>query len=217
MRKLFFTAIYMLLLCTPLQAQTLYVDDIRRITFRTGPGIAHKVIDSLESGAKVEVIKQEGGWSQVRLADGKVGWILSRYLTDTPPTRLQLARMKAQHESLNEQVESLKQENQELADQNQRLTEELSEKDAQLAALRESYSELESNCAEYQKDKSMYDTSQLKVKQYRARMESLRTEVESLRQNTDYYWFLGGAGVLLAGIILGAIFGRRRQPKRFLS
>ncbi len=217
MRKLFFTAIYMLLLCTPVQAQTLYVDDIRRITFRTGPGIAHKVIDSLESGTKVEVIKQEGGWSQVRLAEGKVGWILSRYLTDTPPTRLQLARMKEAHENLKAQVQRLKQENEELSAQNQGLSEQLSQKDAQLAALRESYSELETNCAEYQKDKNMYDTSQLKVKQYKSRMESLRAEVDQLRQNTDYYWFLGGAGVLLAGIILGTIFGRRRQPKRLLS
>ena len=41
-------------------AETKYVGDLTEITFRTGPGIDHKIVEMLKSGQKVEVV-QAGG------------------------------------------------------------------------------------------------------------------------------------------------------------
>lgn len=56
-----------------------------RVNQRQGPSTSHTVIGSLAEGARVEVLSQEGSWTQVRSNMGD-GWMASRFLSLPRPT-----------------------------------------------------------------------------------------------------------------------------------
>ena len=48
------------------------------------------VIDRVNSGTRLGLIRDDNGWSRVQLADGRIGWASSRYLRQAkncPPDR----------------------------------------------------------------------------------------------------------------------------------
>ncbi|MFW6374451.1 MAG: TIGR04211 family SH3 domain-containing protein, partial [Thermodesulfobacteriota bacterium] len=114
--------IFFLLVASPSNAQnTMYVNDVIKITMRTGPGIDHKVIAMLQSGETVQMLEQNPDWSKVRLPDGKEGWALTRFLTSKKPNEVQLRQIEEAYEELDQKADSLIQENAELHEENQRL------------------------------------------------------------------------------------------------
>ena len=56
-----------------------------RVNFRSGPSIRDDVLGSLVQGAKVATGPKQGGWTRIRLPDGREGWMASRYLGDAAP------------------------------------------------------------------------------------------------------------------------------------
>jgi len=63
-----------------------YVSDSFEITFRTGPGVDRKIIATLRSGDRVQVLEAGETWSRIRpfregISDTE-GWVLSRYLVE---------------------------------------------------------------------------------------------------------------------------------------
>ena len=70
-------------------AETFYVTDSFRISFRSGPGIENRILKFLHSGAQVEVLETGEEWTRVRLLDPEggelTGWVLSRYLMNREP------------------------------------------------------------------------------------------------------------------------------------
>lgn len=54
----------------------------------SSPSTGATVVTSLNSGQKLTVIGQKGGWLEVRLPDGSVGWIDSSYGTVHRPSRV---------------------------------------------------------------------------------------------------------------------------------
>jgi len=83
-----FIVFFIVLFSTVVQAETMYVGDIIKITVRTGPGINHKIVAMINSGERVEVLKPEDEWSLVRITNGKEGWVLSRFLKSKEPDGL---------------------------------------------------------------------------------------------------------------------------------
>lgn len=95
-----FIVFFIVLFSTAVHAETMYIDDIVKITVRTGPGIAHKIVAMIKSGERVEVLKTEEPdkeWSLVRITNGKEGWVLSRFLKSKEPDGLILERLKKKH------------------------------------------------------------------------------------------------------------------------
>lgn len=62
-----------------------------RLRMRTGPSSSAGVVATLGRGTAGRVLRQEGSWALVRLADSREGWLHRRYLsaqgTAEPPTR----------------------------------------------------------------------------------------------------------------------------------
>lgn len=50
------------------------------VNMRGGPGIQHPVIGRLERGTRAEVIQEESGWAELRLASGETGWAAANFL-----------------------------------------------------------------------------------------------------------------------------------------
>jgi hypothetical protein len=53
---------------------------------RSRPGQIGAFLASLHRGDKVEVLDRSADWEQVRLPDGRVGWVYGRYTASPPPS-----------------------------------------------------------------------------------------------------------------------------------
>ena len=82
--------------------ETLYVTDQLDINMRSGTSTRHQIMQLVKSGAAVQILKtdKDKGYSKVRLANGKEGWLLSRYLVAQPSARDRLAEATRQLSSL---------------------------------------------------------------------------------------------------------------------
>ena len=96
MRRLIWMLAALWLIMVPAQvwAESMYVTDEFRITMRTGPGTDHKIITMLKSGQQVDVVMTSDEWSLVGTPNGTEGWVLTRFLTTTPPSRQELSDLK---------------------------------------------------------------------------------------------------------------------------
>ena len=50
------------------------------VNMRGGPGIQHPVVGTLGRGTRAEVLREESGWAELRLASGETGWMAANFL-----------------------------------------------------------------------------------------------------------------------------------------
>lgn len=100
----------------PVAAQTgstRYISDETAITLREDKGMNAPVAALLKSGTKVELIEEDAasGYSKVRVAQGRDGWVLARYLSTEPAAREKLAAVQLQLAEQQARVRTLENEN----------------------------------------------------------------------------------------------------------
>lgn len=206
----------LLLAASAAGAQTRYVSDRVEVILRTGTSTQHAIVRMLPSGARVEVLEVDAGsgYSRLRTGDGTEGWVLTRYLMDEPAARDQLAAANSRIETLSgrvadltAQVEVLRGERDGLAAERGGLGTELEEVRAELERIRRaSASALELDKANRELRTRIAASDQV--------ADGLRAEVAELKANTRRDWFLAGAGVLVAGLLLGLILPRLKLGRR---
>ncbi len=210
-----FIVFFIVLFSTVVQAETMYISDTIKITFRTGPGIGHKIVAMIKSGEKVEALKPEEPveeWSFVRLTDGKEGWVLSRFLKSKEPDRLVLDRLKKKHNVLKKQAVSTIEENKVYKKENKKLNSELKTNKEISREIKSSYEALKKESAEFLELKSNYEKTSSNLIEQTKKAEKLEEELTSLLLHQNIKWFLSGAGVLLLGFVIG--FSTKRQRRR---
>lgn len=211
------TIIFWLILLLPclLQAETRYVTDVAKITLRTGESTSHRILKILDSGTAVEVLgdNKTTGYTKVRYED-MVGYMLSNKLMDHPSAREQLV-------TLEDEIRELKAGP---GETRQRLT-ELQQKYNELLAAHAELTTIKQR--QEQELQSIQRTASNAIRISNERNE-LRQQVASLtrsvaelqQQNQDLSndatrnWFLIGAGVIIAGIIIGLILPHLRFQRR---
>jgi SH3 domain protein len=204
-----------LLLClfsASVYGKTMYVSDVLKLTLRSGPSIENKIIAVIESGQEMEVIKSGDEWSQVRLPNGKEGWVLSRYLTPDETKGIKLQRLETMHKNLTIQAAELLEENNGLKTENTRLSNELEANQKQLAKIQTDYEALKTEAAEFLTLKADYNRAASQLAEQTAKAKKLEEQVSSLAMNTYIKWFLAGSGVLVIGFLIG--FSTKRQRRR---
>lgn len=77
-----------------------------RLNLRTEPGTQYRIIAGVETGDAVTVLGRTEGWTHVRLADGKQGWIPEGYLDTEPPPLVQLEKLTDEVTGLRAQLEA---------------------------------------------------------------------------------------------------------------
>ena len=204
-----------LLLPGLLLAETRYVTDIAKITLRTGESTSHKILKILDSGTKVEALSdnKETGYTKVRYND-QVGYMLTNKLMDKPSAREQLAALEQEIRELKSDPGELRQKLTDLQQQHRELQvahEEL------LAIKQRQEQELQS----IQRTASNAIRISNERNELRQQVASLTRAVAELQQqNQDLSndatrdWFLIGAGVIIAGILIGLILPHLRFQRR---
>ena len=190
----------------------MYVSDILKLTLRTGPSIENKIISVIESGQMMEVIKFGDEWSQVRLSNGKEGWVLSRYLTTNETHNIKLERLEAKHKNLMIQAAELLEENNRLKAENKRFSTEFTAGQKQMVKTQADYEALKAEAAEFITLKTNYKRAVSQLAEQTAKAKQLEEQLSRLEMNTYIKWFLAGSGVLIVGFLIG--FSTKRQRRR---
>lgn len=214
MKNFIVVGIWLLLFSVPVQAETMYISNIVKITLRTGPGADHRVLSMLQSGQEVEVLKSEDEWTEVKLTDGKQGWVLSRLLTSDKPKILLLDQTTEKNKALINQISDLMNKNNELKEVNKGLGNELAQLKKKLQETGRSYETLQKESSEFLAIQSKYKKSTQELEVQVKKANELEVEKGKLKSNQNIKWFLIGAGVLLLGFLLG--LNAKRQQRRYM-
>lgn len=196
----------------PLLAQTQYVSDDLSITMRTGQGNQYSIIEMLESGTPVHVVKQANGYAEVQAPDGKQGWVLTRFLQPMPVARDRLADVQ-------KQLTNIKQQNSQLQDKLKAAVGTKSDQAStiqqlkqQNAALKQRLDHITTTAAHslqisQQNDKLKTRVAQLE--QERSQLQAENSITESRREG-----IVIGAVILILGMLVGLILPRLRVRRR---
>lgn len=189
---------------------TRYVTDEFTITLRSGAGNEYRILKLLPTGTAVEVLEAGNGWTRVDAGNDRQGWVPSQYLISQPPAakRLQqisaeLAQMQAQDSQIKQQMQGTQAQFAQARDRIQKLSDERDRLTQQLGESREGLNLANEN---KQLKKQVID--------FKRRFQDLVNETERLSGRSRQDWFLVGAGVLLAGMLVGIIMTRIRWRRR---
>ncbi len=98
----------MALSATSAQAQKAWVVDRDvNLTLRTGAGTQYRIIGSLTTGDVATILTRGDGWTKVRTAEGKEGWVSAGFLQASPPARVKLERLERDAEEFRSQAAEL--------------------------------------------------------------------------------------------------------------
>ncbi len=193
-------------------AETMYVTDLLKLTLRSGPSTEHKILSVIESGQQVEVLEPGEDWSLVRMANGKEGYVLTRYLVPEPTHNVRLEQLQTKHKALMQQAATLLEENTHFRDESKELKSTLDGNEKALKKMTTDYDKLKAGSAEYIELKEKHKTVSGQLAEQTKRADALDEELRAIEINQYIKWFLAGSGVLLVGFIVG--FSARRQRRR---
>lgn len=188
-------------------AETVYVDDTLFAPIRSGEGTQYRILHSgVRSGTALELIERsESGYSRVRTPDGIEGWMVSRYLTDTPIARQRLESANRQLEQAKETVSTLRAQLEEVTEERNALRDSEGNLEARAGRLSEELSEIKTVAADSLNLNRRNEELKNENQKLRNELEVLTAEKERLEANKDSDFMLLGAGLVLLGIILALI------------
>jgi SH3 domain protein len=194
-------------------AQQLFVSDIQEITVRTGPSMENKIVQMVRSGTKLEKIKEEGEWAQVRTDTGKEGWVLKRYLSSETPVKVQFEDFKSRNAEMIDKAGKVESIVGKFEEENKGLQKTLASTQAELSKLKTEYETLSKANANVAEMTRSFHDMKAASESAKQEMDRIKRENETLRDISDVKWFLAGAGVFFGGWIFGYLLGRAARKK----
>lgn len=198
-------------------ADTRYVVDELTITVRSGPSSQHQIVKLIDSGTKLDVIKEikKNGkhYAHVQIGN-KEGWVLSQYLSPSPIARDQVkhaenktAKYREENSALKKQFAELQQARSDIEKQRDQFKQDAQNKAEQLSTLKRVSSrplEIEKNNEQLRHD----------LVQHSNELKRLQQENLQLKNRDQREWFIAGAVVVLLSIVFGILLTRIRWSRR---
>lgn len=196
--------------------QTLYVSDQLVITVRTGPSTENSIITNLVSGDVVEVLQAnaETGYTRVRIQSGVEGWVLGRYLVATPVSQDRLIIAESDLAEAQATVATLEGSVAMLAAELEVTGRRLEETETENASLTKELADLRAASENVLSIRDQNESLRRRLNERNEEAELLAIDNDRLRSRATRDWFVAGAGVLLAGIIVGLIAPGLRRRRR---
>ena len=198
------------------QGQTRYVTDRTIVELRRGPSTEYLILRNLEAGERVDVLEQnDAGYSRVRVADqGTEGWILTRFLTAEPIARERLAVTERNLSAARERVTGLETQAAELSRDLAATKSELEQARTSHGTVSRELADIRTASANVVEIRDRNTSLQQRVIGLERQVEELTAENERLARRSNQNWFVVGAAVLLAGIVMGLVAPSLRRKRR---
>lgn len=209
-------AAYGLLTVTAARAEPVWVSDQFEIMLRTGPSTANAIERMLGSGTRLEALETdaESGYSRVRTAGGTEGWVLTRYLMGEPPAREQLRRLSSQLSNATAHGTSMTSQLSAIESEQKNASRRINELESRNTQLQTELAEIKRIAANVLSIDSQNKNLHQQLTDADIKISVLQDENATLGAQSDRYWFLAGALVLLGGILLGLILPKVKIQRR---
>ena len=186
---------------------TRYVSDELQITLRTGQGNSFQIVEVLPSGTALSVLEETEKYARVTTPKGNEGWVLNQYLIEQPIARDKLIRAEARLARITNRLSETQNTLKETSAEKRKLEQALTELRNQYAALTTQSEKLQVLAAKPAQIEAA--NQKLTADLERVTQERDRTIEERDKYRDDYHrqWFLAGAGVVTASLLLGLLFG----------
>ncbi len=213
--KIFLTTL-LLLASLAVQAETRYVTDQAKITMRSGESAKHRIVRMLPSGAAVTVLStnKASGYSKIRLADGKTGYVLMRQLLTQPVARDRIAKLEQRIKELESTPGELSSKLAKLSREHETLQQAHSTLQLEKDAIQSELDELKRTSANAVQIAQERKSLRKQVATMSRDLANQEQEIQELQNSTTQTWFLIGGGVLFGGILLGLVLPHLRVRKR---
>ena len=204
------------LISTSAAAQARYVTDEFKVMLRTGPSVNNKIVDTLDSGTLIQVLNEDSsnGHSQVQTSNGKIGYVLTRFLSETPAARSrvkylesQLKKLRSKPGELQTLLATSQDENQELIAQNLKLTNQYRQSSEELARIKE----VSADAVNLSERSAKLESE---VQQLLLQLDDIRIQNEVLKDQSAKRWYVLGGGTVLVGLLLGWILSIAKSSRR---
>lgn len=193
-------------------AASRFVSDQLSINLRKGPGTQFHIKTLVQAGTRVDVLETDNGWSKVQTSDGSTGFVLSRFLSDQPAARMQVAGMKnkvaaltSQNADLKTKLASAEDSTSNLGDAKRKLVTENTSLKQQLEHIKK----ISANAVNINQENQALHKKLAAAQQQAKQLQSSNKAHENRRQGMKV-----GAVILIVGILLGLIVPLLRRKKR---
>ena len=193
-----------------------HVKPTSEVPLRRGQGTEYKIDAVISDGTQVSLLEVDGDWALVQLGSGKEGWILKRYLSDEKPLRDQVMELEQNKADLEVQLIQVDNHLTELMQVNNQTEQDLTICADERDTVNADYQRLQKDTANVVQTKEKLATTEIELSELSSRFAALEMENKGLKNNTSLIWFLAGSGVLLLGLLIGVIAGKRSK-KRYSS
>ncbi len=216
MMKLKHLTISLLILSSLASAQSfVYITDQVDIPMRAEKTFDDNIVRSLPSGSKLAILQAtEDGWTQVKF-ESSTGWIISRYLSNNPPARVRLEKLRQTYNAnklliakLAQRKTELKSDVQTLKVQNTKLSIQTSKSKAEKEHVEQVYKDALK--LEHTNEKLITENLQLKTE-----IQLLKNNNTATKESSSRNWFFTGSMVLFFGILIGFIFPNFVNRRRY--
>ncbi len=192
-----------------------YITDQVDIPMREDKNFSNNIIRSFSSGEKLYILKAtKDGWTQVKYKN-LIGWVISRYLSNNPPARVKLDKLKKKYNS--NQLLSIKQDKRNkilekqvkmLKNQNTKLFIQKNKSKAEKQHIEKIYKD----ALQLEHSNEKLST---KILQLKAEIKILENNNTATQNYSSRNWFITGGLVLLFGVIIGLILSNFVNRRRY--
>ncbi|NLX18957.1 MAG: SH3 domain-containing protein [Desulfobulbus sp.] len=193
---------------TPAYAEILYIKPSLEVLMRKSQGDNARIVATIPMGTAVDLLQGGKEWSRIRLQDGKVGWVRSRFLGTSPLIPVVNIRPGVGPDGsvLDPQAQF-----RDIVNDNNRLRQELASCTTDRSTLADKYQALaaDPNSALY--TQTHLGEARKEIEELRHKLTAAEIEITVLRKNQSIKWFFTGSLVILLGWLLGRLSGNGRK------
>jgi SH3 domain protein len=214
--KLKHLTISLLILSSLASAQSfVYITDQVDIPMRAEKTFGDNILRSLSSGSKLAILQAtEDGWTQVKF-ESSTGWIISRYLSNNPPARVRLEKLRQTYNANKLLIAKLAKRKTELESEVQALkvkNTKLSIQTSKSKAEKEHIEQVYKDALKLEHANEKFITANLQLK---TEIQLLKNNNTATEESSSRNWFFTGSIVLFFGILIGFIFPNFVNRRRY--
>jgi SH3 domain protein len=202
---------------SPLQAETMYLNDKLIVPLRSGEGLQYRIVHKgVKSGTLLNVLEQDkvSGYSKVSTPDGIIGYLPSRFLSKTPIARDLLAKAQAEKQKAIIESSNLSKQLKDLQQKNDDLQQNFASLSKKFEKQSNDYTELQ-NISHNAVSLDKRNTSlRLENEKLKNDVELLSAENNRLKDNnTTNKWLVGG-GLVVLGMFIAVLLPLFKPTKK---